>query len=315
MTSKKRIVVALGGNALGNTPKEQEDIVKITAKTIIDIVEEGNDVVIAHGNGPQVGMISLAFDEAVKVNQKIPQMPLALAGAMSQGYIGLHLQQAIDNEMIHRGIKDKKTYSLVSQTVVDKNDSSFQNPTKPIGLFYSEEEGKKIADETGWTVKEDSGRGYRRMVPSPKPIDILEKKLIREIVDNGDIVIAGGGGGIPTIINEDKSNSVVDAVIDKDYTAEKMAELVDADILMVITASDGVWKNFGKPDGYKLDNPTVAELESYLAAGEYPEGSMAPKVRAAINFVKSGPNKKSLITEPNFAAKALRREAGSWIEK
>ncbi len=314
MSDKKKIVIALGGNALGNTPKEQEEIVKVTASTIVDIIEEGNDVVVGHGNGPQVGMISLAFDEGKKQNDKIPTLPLSLAGAMSQGYIGLHLKQAIENELKARNI-EKKTYALISQTIVDKNDPSFETPTKPIGLFYSEEDANTLRVETGWTIEEDSGRGHRRMVPSPKPVDIVDKELIHTILEQGNIVIAGGGGGIPTIINDNGSYTSVDAVIDKDYTLEKIAELVEADVFMIITAADGIWKDYGKPTGRKLDNPTVAELEGYLAAGEYPEGSMAPKVKAAIDFVKSGPNRKSLITEPALAKAALKREAGSWVEE
>lgn len=309
---KKTIVIALGGNALGNTPQEQEEIVKLTASTIVDIVEEGNDVVVGHGNGPQVGMISLAFEEGKKQNGKIPVLPLSLAGSMSQGYIGLHLKQAIDNELIKRSI-NKKSYALISQTIVDKNDPSFVNPSKPIGLFYKEDEVEALEKEYGWTIKEDSGRGFRRMVPSPKPIDIVEKDLIKSIVKEGNIVIAGGGGGIPTLLNDDGTTKSIDAVIDKDYTLEKIAELIEADVFMVITAADGIYKNYGKDDAHQLPNPSIKELEQSLEDGEYPEGSMAPKIRAAVSFVKSGDNRKSLITEPSKAKEALKHKAGSWI--
>lgn len=307
----KKIVIALGGNALGNTPKEQEEAVKLTAKSIVDLIAEGNQVVVSHGNGPQVGMISLAFDEGLKQNPKVPTMPLALAGAMSQGYIGLHLQQAIKNELNRREI-NKDVVSLITQTVVDKNDPSFKKPTKPIGLFYSEEEAKRLAKSEGWTVMEDAGRGWRRMVPSPRPIDIVEKEIINQLVKD-NVVIAGGGGGIPTLITDNNLTSI-DAVIDKDFTSAKLAALVDADLFMIVTAVDGIWKNYNKPDAYKIIEPSIAELDALIESHEFPAGSMEPKILAALDFVKSGKGHVSCITSLDKVADAIKGNAGSWIK-
>ncbi len=308
----KKIVIALGGNALGNNPKEQAEAVKVTAKSIVDLIASGNEVIVSHGNGPQVGMISLAFDEGMKVNDKIPYMPLALVGAMSQGYIGLQLQQAIKNEINKRGLKDN-VVTLITQTEVSADDPSFQKPSKPIGAFYSEADAKKLAASEGWTVAEDAGRGWRRMVPSPLPINIIEKDIIKELVAK-NIVIAGGGGGIPTVI-KDGVLTEIDAVIDKDFTSAKLAELVEADILMIVTVANGIWKNFGKEDAYKMDEPTVKELEQLLADNHFAAGSMEPKVKAAISFVKSGKNRSSCVTSLELTGEALEGKAGSWIKE
>ncbi len=306
----KKIVIALGGNALGTTPKEQADAVKITSKSIVDLVEQGHKVVVGHGNGPQVGIISLAFDDGKKVNEKIPYMPLALVGAMSQGYIGLHLQQAIKNELIERKI-EKNVVSLISQSIVDENDPSMQNPTKPIGNFYSEEEAKKLAKEKGWVVKEDSGRGWRRMVPSPKPIDIIEKDIVKQLFENDNIVIAGGGGGIPTIIKNGKLQEL-DAVIDKDFTSEKLAELIDADLFMIVTAEDGIVKDFGTPSAKKIDKITSSELDIMINSGVFPDGSMKPKAIAVSDFVKNTHN-EAIITSLAKTKDALLGKAGTKI--
>ncbi len=308
----KKIVIALGGNALGSNPKEQAKAVKVTAKSIVDLTVAGHKVIVSHGNGPQVGMISLAFDEGMKVNDKIPFMPLALVGSMSQGYIGLHLQQAIKNELNKRGLKDN-VVTLITQTEVSATDPSFKKPSKPIGSFYSEKEAKKLAISEGWTVAEDAGRGWRRMVPSPLPINIIEKDIIKELVVK-NIVIAGGGGGIPTVIKNGVLTAV-DAVIDKDFTSAKLAELVEADMLMIVTATNGVFKNFGKKDASKMDEPTVAELEKLLAKNYFAAGSMEPKIRAAISFVKSGKNRSSCITALELTAETLEEHAGTWIKK
>lgn len=310
--NKETIVVALGGNALGNTPSEQIEAVKITSKSIVDLIEAGKRVVVSHGNGPQVGMISLAFNEGNKANKKVPEMPLSLAGAMSQGYIGLHLQQAIKNELNIRNIS-KEVVSIVTQTLVDENDKSFSNPTKPIGNFYSEEDAKKLAAANNWSVGEDSGRGWRRMVPSPQPIDIVEKEVIKKLVEDDVIVIAGGGGGIPSLI-KGKSMSDIDAVIDKDFTSEKLAELINADLFFIVTAEDGIWKDFGKPTGYKIDKISYSKLDEMISSGEFPEGSMKPKVVAVATFVKNT-GKKAVITSLELTAKALKGEAGTIIEK
>lgn len=308
----KKIVIALGGNALGNTPKEQTEAVKITAKSIVDLIEQGHKVVVGHGNGPQVGMISLAFDEAQKNTDKVPYMPLALEGAMSQGYIGLHLQQAIKNELNKRKI-NKNVVSLITQSIVDKNDPSMKKPSKPIGNFYSEEEAKSLAKEKGWTVQEDAGRGWRRMVPSPKPIDIVEKDLIKNLFENDNIVIAGGGGGIPTIL-ENNSLKELDAVIDKDFTSEKMAELIDADLFMIVTAVDGIVKDYGKPSAKKIDKISSKELKVLIDAGEFPDGSMKPKAIAVYNFVENT-GKESIITSLEKTKDTLEGKAGTIIYK
>ncbi len=308
----KKIVVALGGNALGNTPTEQFEAVKITSKSIVDLIEQGHKVVVGHGNGPQVGMISLAFDDGKKANDKIPYMPLSLVGAMSQGYIGLHLQQAIKNELSNRKI-ERDVVSLITQSIVDENDPSMKNPTKPIGNFYTEDEAKKLAQEKGWIVGEDAGRGWRRMVPSPKPIDIVEKNIIKNLFEDNTIVIAGGGGGIPTI-NKNNLLKDIDAVIDKDFTSEKIAELIDADLFMIVTAEDGIFKDFGKPTSKKYDEIHLDELKKLIDSGEFPAGSMKPKAEAVYQFVFKT-NKEAMITSLEKTADALKGKAGTIIKK
>lgn len=307
----KKIVIALGGNALGNTPKEQYEAVKVTASSIVDLVQEGHTVVVGHGNGPQVGMISLAFGNAQKVDEKTPEMPLALSVAMSQGYIGLHLQQAIKNELVSRGITNKEAVSIVSQTIVNQSDPAFANPTKPIGSFYTEEEAKKLAKINGWVVKEDSGRGWRRVVPSPLPTGIVEKDTILELVKKGDVVIAGGGGGIPTLVNGKVLESV-DAVIDKDFTSELMAEIVGADLFMIVTAEDGIWIDYNKPGAHKLDSIKTTELKKLIDSDHFPAGSMKPKVMAVYNFVNNT-KKDAIITSLELTKDALKGKAGTKV--
>ena len=307
----KKIVLALGGNALGNSPEEQKKAVAQTAKSIVDLVAAGNKLIISHGNGPQVGMINLAMDAASKSAGKTSQMPFAECGAMSQGYIGYHLQNAIENELAKRKM-NQTAVSLVTQVLVDKADPAFRNPTKPIGSFYSEEEAKK-EEEKGFTFKEDAGRGYRRVVPSPKPIDIVEKKAIENLYKDGLIVVAAGGGGIPVIKEDDKLVGV-DAVIDKDFTSAKLAELVDADILVILTAVEKVAIHFGQENQEWLDKLTIEEAEKYLADGEFAEGSMKPKIEAALSFVKSKKGRKALITSLEKALDGLKGETGTLIE-
>ncbi len=313
---EKKIVLALGGNALGSTPKAQMEAVKLTSKSIVDLVEQGNKILIVHGNGPQVGMIYNAFDIAAKNNQKIPNLSLALSGAMSQGYIWLHLQQAISNELKIRNI-NKKVASIVTQTKVDSKDSAFENPTKPIGSFMTESEAKEIAKKTGAFVGEDSGRGWRVMVPSPKPISIYEKDIVFDLIEKGYIVIAGGGGGIPTLEDNNGNIVEVDAVIDKDFTAAKIANLISADLFMIVTAEDGIWKNYGKENAHKLLTPSITELQALVDANEFPAGSMKPKVEAVINFINSSSKDKKVkacITSLEKTAQALDNKAGSWLE-
>ncbi|WP_354368106.1 carbamate kinase [Peptoniphilus olsenii] len=307
----KKIVLALGGNALGSTPEEQKNAVKKTAKSIVDLVSQGNKVIISHGNGPQVGMINLAMDVASKSEANTPIMPFPECGAMSQGYIGYHLQNSIENELAKRNIS-VDVVSLVTQVLVDNNDPAFSNPTKPIGSFYTKEEAAKLTIN-GVVFKEDAGRGYRRVVPSPKPIDIIEKNSVELLYNNGTIVIAAGGGGIPVIL-EDGEYVGVPAVIDKDFTTAKLAELVDADTLIILTAVEKVAIKFGTPEEEWLSEMTVEETEKYIEAKEFAEGSMKPKVEAALGFVKSGNNKTALITSLEKALEGLEGKTGTLIK-
>lgn len=308
----KKIVLALGGNALGNSPDEQKERVKKTAKSIVDLVSQGNKLIISHGNGPQVGMINLAMDTSSKSEAHTPEMPFAECGAMSQGYIGYHLQNAILNELRNRNM-DTDTISLITQVLVDKNDPAFENPTKPIGAFYSKEEAQIMQDK-GFVVKEDAGRGYRRVVASPKPVDIVEKSSIEKLYNDGTIVIAAGGGGIPVILEDDTYKGVA-AVIDKDFTSAKLAELVDADTLIILTAVDQVAINFGKPDQENLGELKVSKAKEYIKANEFAEGSMKPKIEAAIAFVESGDNKLAIITSLEKALEGLEGKTGTLIRK
>ena len=306
----KIIVLALGGNALGNNSEEQKEAVKHTSKSIVDLIEGGNKVIISHGNGPQVGMINLAMDAASKSEAGTPEMPFPECGAMSQGYIGYHLQNAIQNELKKRGLK-KSVATVVTQVVVDKNDPAFQNPTKPVGSFYTKEEADLMTAE-GFTFKEDAGRGYRRVVPSPKPIDIVEIEFIKSLINTGNIVIAAGGGGIP-VVEECDGLTGIPAVIDKDFTTAKLAELVDADSLIILTAVEKVAVRFGKPDQLWLSELTVEDAERYIAGKEFAEGSMLPKVRAAMSFALSKTGRRALITSLEKAADGLAGKTGTWI--
>ncbi len=307
-----KIVLALGGNALGNSPEEQKAAVKETAKSIVDLVAAGNKVIISHGNGPQVGMINLAMDTSSKSEAKTPAMPFPECGAMSQGYIGYHLQNAIVNELRSRNM-DITVASVVTQVQVDSKDPAFENPTKPIGSFYTKEEAEKL-QETGLIFKEDAGRGYRRVVPSPKPIDIVEKAAIEMLYDNGVIVIAAGGGGIP-VVDENNNYVGVPAVIDKDFTTAKLAELVNADTLIILTAVEKVAIRFGTPEQEWLDSLSVEEIEKYIEQKEFAEGSMKPKIEAALSFVKSKDNASALITSLDKAIEGLDGKTGTWIKK
>ena len=308
----KKIVIALGGNALGNTPYEQLELVRETAKPIVDLIQEGNEVIIAHGNGPQVGMINLGLATASRSGAIKSDMPFPECGAMSQGYIGYHLQNAIGNELKQRGI-DKEVSTIVTQVLVDENDPAFQNPTKPVGGFYDKEAAAKLMREKGYTMVEDAGRGYRRVVPSPKPIDVIEKKTVERLIAAGNVVITVGGGGIPVVRREDGLLYGTPAVIDKDYASEKLAELVDADILIILTAVEKVAINFKTPDEKWLSEMTVAEAEEYAAQGQFAPGSMLPKVNACVQFAESKKGRVALITSLNKALQALNGETGTRI--
>ena len=300
----KKIVIALGGNALGNTPAEQLELVRQTAKPIVDLIEEGNQVVIAHGNGPQVGMINLGMSTAAEAGAIKSDMPFPECGAMSQGYIGYHLQNSIANELAARGIQ-KTVGTLVTQVLVDEADPAFQKPSKPVGAFYDKETADKIAAERGYTMVEDAGRGWRQVVPSPKPVDVVEKDMVNTLVDSGYVVITVGGGGIP-VVKKDGRLVGTPAVIDKDFASAKLAELIDADMLVILTAVDRVAINWGKPDQKALAEMTVDEAEKYCGEGHFAPGSMLPKVQAAMSFAKA-----SLEN----AAAALRGESGTRIVK
>ena len=303
---KKRIVVALGGNALGKTAAEQREIVRESAKPIVDLIEQGHEVVLTHGNGPQVGIIKLAFDSS-----DLPEMPFPECGAMSQGYIGYNLQQAVRDELNSRGIF-RPVVSLVTQSIVDKNDPAFKNPTKPVGLFYSKEEADEIAAETGWVFMEDAGRGYRRVVPSPIPQEIVESDVIPPLLEAGVIVINTGGGGIPVMRVGDQLVGV-DAVIDKDFGALCEADQIDADILVILTEVDKVAINFNKPNEKWLDVCTVDEMKQYLKEGHFSAGSMLPKVEACIAFAEKDPKRMSLITSLEKAGDGIKGLTGTRI--
>ncbi len=310
----KRIVVALGGNALGNSPQEQLELVKGTAKPIVDLVEKGYDVIIGHGNGPQVGMINLAMEFSANQGGGTPYMPFPECGAMTQGYIGYHLQQAIQAELRARGIH-RSCATVVTQVVVDEADPGFQNPTKPVGSFYTKEEADAIAAEKGFTFVEDAGRGWRRVVPSPIPRRIVELDVVEQLVSTGSIVITVGGGGIPVVESEAGWKGVA-AVIDKDRASALLARDVKADQLIILTAVDRVCVNFNQPDQRELSRMTLAEAEEYIAQGQFAPGSMLPKVQSCMEFVAgSAGGATALITSLARAAEALEGKTGTVVEK
>ena len=309
----KRIVIALGGNALGNTATEQLALVSNTAKAIVDLIAEGNEVVIAHGNGPQVGMINLGLSTAAEAKAIKADMPFPECGAMSEGYIGYHLQQAIGNELASRGMT-KPVATIVTQTVVSEDDPAFQNPTKPVGAFYDKETADHIAAEKGYTMVEDAGRGYRQVVPSPKPFDIVEAESIKALFNAGHVVIAVGGGGIP-VIRKDGKLYGTPAVIDKDFGSELLAELLDADVLVILTAVEKVAINFNKPDQKGLDDLTPAQAKVYMDENQFAKGSMLPKVQAAVKFAESKAGRTALITLLEKAKDGIAGKTGTRIHQ
>ena len=309
----KRIVIALGGNALGSTAAEQLALVSKTAKAIVDLIAEGNEVVIAHGNGPQVGMINLGLSTAAEAGAIKADMPFPECGAMSEGYIGYHLQQAIGNELTARGIR-KPVATIVTQTVVSQDDPAFQNPTKPVGAFYDKETADRIAAEKGYTMVEDAGRGYRQVVPSPKPFDIVEAESIKALFNAGHVVIAVGGGGIP-VVRKDGKVYGTPAVIDKDFGSELLAELLDADVLVILTAVEKVAINFNKPDQKGLDDLTPAEARKYMEENQFAKGSMLPKVQAAVKFAESKAGRTALITLLEKAKDGIEGKTGTRVHQ
>lgn len=311
----KRIVIALGGNALGNTLPEQMIAVKKTAKAIVDLIADGNDVVIAHGNGPQVGMLQKAMAELTRSDpEKYIPCPLSVCVAMSQGYIGYDLQNALREELLDRGIV-KGVSTVLTQVEVDPKDPAFAHPTKPIGAFMTKEEAEKLVAERGYDVIEDAGRGYRRVVASPQPQSIVEIESIRDMVEAGLVVVACGGGGIPVFRTEGHHLKGAAAVIDKDFASCVLAEQLDADMLIILTAVEKVAINWGKPDQTWLDELTPEDARRYMDEGQFAPGSMLPKVQAAVRFAESRPGRTALITLLEKARDGISGKTGTSIHQ
>ncbi|NHC39270.1 carbamate kinase [Bacillus sp. MM2020_1] len=309
---KQKVVIALGGNAIQSgdaTAVAQQRALEKTARQLVDFIEKGIDIIISHGNGPQVGNILL--QQAAADSVKNPAMPLDTCGAMSQGMIGYWMQNAMDKVLKERGIF-RNVVTVVTRVVVDQNDPAFLNPTKPIGPFYSKAEAQKMREDTGAFFKEDAGRGWRRVVPSPKPVSIQEHSVINALVEQGSIVISVGGGGIPVVETEEGLVGI-EAVIDKDFASQKLAELVDADALIILTAVDNVYIDFNKPTQKKLEDVTIEELKAYIEGGHFAEGSMLPKVEAAIHFAETNPERKTIITSLDQAFNAIEGKSGTVV--
>lgn len=308
----KKIVLALGGNALGDDLAGQMQAVRHTARTIVDLIALGHQVVVTHGNGPQVGMINQAFEAAAKTEAHTPMLPMSVCVALSQGYIGYDLQNAIREELLSRQL-DIPVATLITQVEVDANDEAFLNPTKPIGSFFSKEEAEKLS-QNGYIMKEDAGRGYRRVVASPKPVDIIEKQTVKALMDDCHVVITVGGGGIP-VIREGNHLRGASAVIDKDWASAKLAEMIDADLLIILTAVEKVAINFGKPDEQWLDNLSLRDAERFIEEGHFAKGSMLPKVEAAAAFARSRPGRQALITMLSKAKEGIEGKTGTIISQ
>jgi len=308
---KKRIVIALGGNALGNNLKEQMTAAKVTAGAIADLAQEGHEIVVVHGNGPQVGMIETAFETAAKADRHFQVLPMSVCVALSQGYIGYDLQNTIRLEFDRRKM-NMQVATIITQVEVDPGDKAFLNPTKPIGGFMTREEADFFSSK-GIPVMEDAGRGWRQVVASPAPVNILETETIKAMLAAGQIPIAAGGGGIPVVAMPDGQYRGVSAVIDKDFSAAKLAELIGADMLIILTAVEKVAINFGKPDQKWLDTMTVAQAEQYIAENQFAKGSMLPKVQASMAFVKSAPAHGISRPEPHSALITLLTRARDGI--
>ena len=305
-----KVVVALGGNALGKSPAEQLELVKNTASSLIGLISAGNEVVISHGNGPQVGQINLGMSYAAEHGQSAA-FPFPECGAMSQGYIGYHLQQSLQSELHKRGMT-KEVATIVTHILVDPADSAFQNPTKPIGAFYTKEEANSIAEDKGYIFKEDAGRGWRQVVPSPTPKRIVELNSIKTLIEANELVIAGGGGGVPVVETEEGLKGVP-AVIDKDRSSALLADNVGADKLIILTAVDYVAINFNKPDQKNLEDISVEEAKKYIDEGQFAAGSMLPKVQACMSFVEGHPEREAIITSLSGLDAALAGQLGTVI--
>ena len=308
---KRKIVVALGGNALGKNLNEQLSAVKFTARALADLIEDGNEVVITHGNGPQVGRIDSAMAALCREDSSVERTPLSMCVAMSQAYIGYDIQNALREELLSRNIH-KPVATIVTQVLVDGDDPALQNPTKPIGKFMSEDEAQKEHERLGFTMREDAGRGWRRVVPSPEPKKIVELDAIRASVEDGSVVICCGGGGIP-VKKVGNFHKGVGAVIDKDNVSSLLADNLNADILLILTAIDKVRIRYGKPDELSLDSMSLTDARRYIADGEFAAGSMLPKVEAAARFVENGNGRIAVIAALHQAGEAVRGQAGTVI--
>ena len=311
----KRIVIALGGNALGSTLPEQAEAVKVTARAIVDLIEDGNQVVVAHGNGPQVGIINNAMTALQHEDANQGDTPLSVCGAMSQAYIGYDLQNALREELLDRGINNMPVCTIITQVEVDPKDPAFDNPSKPIGKFMSEEAAQAYAARTGYLVREDAGRGWRRYVASPKPKHIIEAGAIRHLTEDGHLVICCGGGGIPVYRTERNHLKGAAAVIDKDFASELLAEQLDADMLIILTAVEKVAINFRKENEAWLSSLTPEEAKGYMAEGQFAPGSMLPKVEAAVKFAESKPGREALITLLEKAHEGIAGNTGTLIRQ
>lgn len=311
----RKIVVALGGNAIlvdDPSAAAQKKAVEDTSKNLVKILENGDELVVTHGNGPQVG--NLLLQHAASDSPENPAFPLDSLVAMTEGSIGYWLQNALQTEVITAGL-DKNVATVVTQVIVDENDPAMQNPTKPIGPFYTEEKAKELAAESGDKFVEDAGRGYRKVVPSPKPVDIKEFPVIKDLVDQGHVVIAAGGGGIPVVSDEKGILTGIEAVIDKDFASQKLAEQLEADLFVILTGVDNVYVNFNKPDQKKLEEVTVDELKAYIEEDQFAPGSMLPKVEAAIRFVENSENGKAVITSLENLGAVLEKGAGTVVTR
>lgn len=310
--TKRKVVVALGGNAILSTDasaKAQQEALHQTAEYLVQFIEKGDDLIVSHGNGPQVG--NLLLQQAAANSEKNPAMPLDTCVAMTEGSIGYWMQNALNSALLKRHI-DKDVVALVTQVIVDEKDPAFANPTKPIGPFLTEEEAKVEMQASGATFKEDAGRGWRKVVASPKPISIKEYRVVNHLVESGVLTISVGGGGIP-VIEKDAELVGVEAVIDKDFASQKLAELVKADLLIILTGVDNVYVNYNQPDQKKLEEVTVTELKEYIADNQFAPGSMLPKVEAAISFVENYPQGKAIITSLENIGAVLEGDAGTIV--
>ncbi|RKR53876.1 carbamate kinase [Yokenella regensburgei] len=306
----KKIVLALGGNALGDDLAGQMQAVKLTAQAIVDLIAQGHQVVVTHGNGPQVGMINLAFEAAAKTEAHTPMLPMSVCVALSQGYIGYDLQNALREELLSRNMQ-VPVATLITQVEVDAGDPAFKNPTKPIGSFFNKEEADQLSLQ-GYTMVEDAGRGYRRVVASPKPVDIIEKESVKAMMEAGQVVITVGGGGIP-VTREGNHLRGASAVIDKDWASATLAAMIDADMLIILTAVEKVAINFGKPNEQWLDRLSLSDAERFIEEGHFAKGSMLPKVEAAASFARSRPGREALITVLSKAKEGIEGKTGTVI--